>query len=686
MDITAKKVIVVFKTHLDIGFTGLAEDVLRRYCDDFIPAAVELAFRVNTGAQKKFVWTVGSYLIRYYLEHAKPDACARLEQAIRAGFIRWHGLACTTHTELMDRRLLDYDLSISQALDRRFGVTTLAAKMTDVPGHTIGLVPALSDAGIEFLHIGVNASSRVPSVPSLFRWRFGGKEITVNYAAEYGNVTLLENGAALVFYHAHDNSAPPSPEELEHLYARLAAQYPQAHIEAGTLDEFAEEIRQVRDSLPVLEAEIGDTWIHGAASDPLKVSWYRRLLLLKEKWLAEGRLAQESPAYDTLMENLLLICEHTWGMDTKKFLLDFTNWEKKAFAEARKKDITSYALFSPQNQHIFQALLPELEDYKKVRGGQCSSYSLFESSHQEQRDYITRALGALPDALKKEAQASFSFSYPTLPDCAVPCRAYTPLQAGPCTVTVGACGELTHISFSANGQKREMSGAIGLLEYETFGGKEVDDCYFEYGRDLGENFHWAEPDFGKPGLRYHPEIQHRTCRPFPASIHVSGGQLYIRLIFPPEASEQYGCPREAMAVYRFTEGNIHLELFWKDKDALRSPEALWLGIRPEVENPSCWQMVKSGAALSPSNVVSNGNRQLHVVQDLSYTGADSRIHITPTDAPLVSLGGKKLYQPDNSMPELSQGFFFLLYNNRWGTNFKQWFEEDMRFAFDISLS
>ena len=28
MDITAKKVIVVFKTHLDIGFTGLAEDVL----------------------------------------------------------------------------------------------------------------------------------------------------------------------------------------------------------------------------------------------------------------------------------------------------------------------------------------------------------------------------------------------------------------------------------------------------------------------------------------------------------------------------------------------------------------------------------------------------------------------------------------------------------------------------------
>ena len=58
-----KEVIVVFKTHLDIGFTGYAADVLDTYCKSFIPAAVDLAFQVNTPNQKKFVWTVGSYLI-----------------------------------------------------------------------------------------------------------------------------------------------------------------------------------------------------------------------------------------------------------------------------------------------------------------------------------------------------------------------------------------------------------------------------------------------------------------------------------------------------------------------------------------------------------------------------------------------------------------------------------------------
>ena len=143
-----KEVIVVFKTHLDIGFTGYAADVLDTYCKSFIPAAVDLAFQVNTPNQKKFVWTVGSYLIKYYFDHAAPADAERLREAIRLGCVRWHGLACTTHTELMDRELLDYDLSISKKLDEAFHFHTISAKMTDVPGHTLGLVPALADAGI----------------------------------------------------------------------------------------------------------------------------------------------------------------------------------------------------------------------------------------------------------------------------------------------------------------------------------------------------------------------------------------------------------------------------------------------------------------------------------------------------------------------------------------------------------
>ena len=79
--------------------------------------------------------------------------------AIKRGTIKWHGLPVTFHSELMDQRLFEYGLSLSQNLDKQYGTETVAGKLTDVPGHTIGIVPLMAKAGLKYLHIGVNASS-----------------------------------------------------------------------------------------------------------------------------------------------------------------------------------------------------------------------------------------------------------------------------------------------------------------------------------------------------------------------------------------------------------------------------------------------------------------------------------------------------------------------------------------------
>ena len=49
-----KKVIVVSKTHLDLGFTDFAESIRKKYLDEFIPNAIKTAESVNT-KDKKFV-------------------------------------------------------------------------------------------------------------------------------------------------------------------------------------------------------------------------------------------------------------------------------------------------------------------------------------------------------------------------------------------------------------------------------------------------------------------------------------------------------------------------------------------------------------------------------------------------------------------------------------------------------
>ena len=43
-------------------------------------------------------------------------------------------------------------------------------------------------------------------------------------------------------------------------------------MEASTLDDYARSVLKYRETLPVVEEEIGDTWIHGIASDPGKLS------------------------------------------------------------------------------------------------------------------------------------------------------------------------------------------------------------------------------------------------------------------------------------------------------------------------------------------------------------------------------------------------------------------------------
>jgi hypothetical protein len=167
-----QKIHLIFKTHLDVGFTDYARNVITQYFQRDIPAAVELSESLRqSGGSERFIWTTGSWLIYEYLEQAPQAERARLEAAIEAGDIVWHGLPFTTHTELLDVDLFRFGLSLSQSLDKRFGRRTIAAKMTDVPGHTRGIIPLLAEAGIKFLHIGVNPGSTPPDVPHVFVWK-----------------------------------------------------------------------------------------------------------------------------------------------------------------------------------------------------------------------------------------------------------------------------------------------------------------------------------------------------------------------------------------------------------------------------------------------------------------------------------------------------------------------------------
>ncbi len=312
-----KSVYVLFKTHLDIGFTDYSATIVSNYLHAFIPAAIRVGNALK-GTNTPFIWTVGSWMIDRAL---KADDTGAVAKAIEDGILNWHALPFTTHTELMSPTLFRMGQDISAKLDKRFSKHTIAAKLTDVPGHTIGIVPLLARAGVQFLHIGVNPATPVPPTPPLFRWKLGEDEILVMVQGDYGQAADFGD-FAVVFAHTGDNLGPQNAEEIVRIYEEIAQQHPGCDIVAATLDDVARRVLEMRDTLPVMTDEIGDTWIHGAGTDPGKLSRFR----------AAQRELDARPALPDLTDSLLCVPEHTWGMDVKTHFPDDKHYTHREMA------------------------------------------------------------------------------------------------------------------------------------------------------------------------------------------------------------------------------------------------------------------------------------------------------------------------------------------------------------------
>lgn len=657
---------LVFKTHLDIGFTDFARNVVERYFDDFIPRAIALAEELRrSGDDVGFRWTTGAWLIYEYLERASPSDRERMERAVAAGDIVWHGLPFTTHSELMDADLFAFGLGLSQRLDRRFGRRTIAAKMTDVPGHTRAIVPLLAAAGIQFLHIGVNAASTSPDVPPLFVWRDpGGAEVVVMYQrGGYGDLAEVPGMRdALAFAHTGDNQGPQSAGQLRAEFAALRRRFPSARILASTLDAFAEQLLAIKGQLPVVTGEIGDTWIHGVGTDPKKVGAFRELSRLRRGWLAEGRAQPDDPRFDAFSRALLMVPEHTWGMDEKLYLDDYATYARAQFEDARQRP----------------------------------NFRTFAASWAEQRAYLDAALAALDGTpLADEARAALGRLEPARPSVARMRR----LQMG--DTIAGAhlvlaidprTGAIARLTDRATG--REWAGPhnlLALLRYQTFSQADYDRFRRQYNINKRATAFWAVPDYTKPGIAA-VGAEARWWLPQVTDLYheraAGGERVLVQMAMPAEATGRFGCPRLAMLeiVLPDDQPALYLDLQWFEKPASRLPEALWLSFSPPGLLARGWVLEKMGQPIAPREVVRDGNRHLHAVESVEYRGARAHLRLETLDAPLAAPGEPSLLDFTNRRPALRRGVHVNLYNNVWGTNFPMWYEEDARFRFVLRLA
>ncbi len=623
---------LIFKTHLDIGFTKPAAVVEELYFEKFIPETIAMAREmVDRGGAERLVWTVGSWLIHEALERYQGARRRDLETAIIAGAITWHALPFTLHTEFLDAGLIRHGLSLSQALDRRFGRTTRTAKMTDVPGHTAALVPLLAEAGVRYLHIGVNPGSARPVLPPLCRWRHDGAEVVLQTDGSYGAHTAVPGcPAMLAFCHAGDNAGPPMPWEIAGAHHQWRERHPGAIVQASTMDAFFTDLEPHLDELPVVESEIGDTWIHGVGSDPWKSSRFRALARWRAAACAQNPGLEHRAQMRRFSTRLMLVGEHTWGRDLKDRTgrLDVP-WDKPGFQAERA----------------------------------AGRYDHLEDSWAEQRTYLDQAVALLaPSQLAEQARAAMQVTVED-PDPASPWT----LRADPIT------GEIT-----AQAGARQVHG-MGLPMYQVFGSADYERFFTAYNPDPVGTRVWAWSDFAKPGLEQ-VLVTGRQWLPQVVSISTAAGRVVVEYAFAAEACEHFGAPRQVMVTAVAGLTHIALSVAWHGKSASRVPEALWLGFKPALA-PDGWRLRKLGRLIDPATVVARGGRRLHAIEAAEHAEG---LCIESLDAPLMSVGNPSLVSGNDELGNPAEGLWSGLFNNTWGTNFTMWYEEDAVFRYRIS--
>lgn len=655
-----KRVLVMFKCHLDIGFVDTQAAIIRKYFEQYYPLAINIAAEMRQAGQDRYVWTTGSWLLYEYLGQAAPEPRKRMEQAVAGGDIAWHALPFNWQTELLDRSMIVGALGFSKSLDRRFGRTTTGCKMTDVPGHSRGLIGPLMENGVKFLDVGVNSASTPPDVPPVFLWKDPrGASLVVMYHHQYGGVVPIPGSdLAIAIEVRNDNSGPHTLPEIRKIYADLRKRFPDASVRASNLTEIANAVDPFRKNLPVLTQEIGDTWIYGVASDPVKMAHYRQLLRLRKGWIDNRRFKAGDAADLAFLEKFSLAAEHTWGTDTKTWL-DFDHYTPKDLAQ-----------------------MLDRPNYKTVT-----------NSWAEKRQDIAQGVAALPANLRTEAEQQLAVLKAVSPNFSgmKPAHAADLVKARHFTLALDpATGAIRRLRSNANG--REWAGPehpLALFTYQTLSKGDYDRFLASY---ITVKTDWAPKDFGKPGIERFG-AQSRTWMPRVTGCWSGesdqGHTILAKLEISDAAAQRSGVVAWPDQMYLriglpAAEPAVLIEFTWLGKKANRLPEALWLTFQPNAPQSRNWTLDKVDQAVSPFDVVRGGNRHMHgVMSGIRYQDSTGRLEMETLDAPLLVLGERSPIYFSNDQPDLAKGIHVSLFNNGWGTNYIQWFGENMKFRFVV---
>jgi len=713
-----EEIILVFKTHFDIGYTDMASKVVERYRTSMIDSALDVvdASRDLPEAHK-FVWTIPGWPMAKILEDWQGQTSERkrrLMAAFQEGRFVIHALPFTTHTETLSEEDLVRGLSYSTDLCRAAGLEIPRdAKMTDVPCHSWILPTLLAHAGIEFLHIGTNSGSSDPRVPLLhFREGPDGSRVLTMHVNGYGTGAMPPTDwpyrTWLGLIHTGDNHGPPRPDEVRRVVEEIGQRMPGVKVRIGRLSDFADAIlaKEQLDAIPVVRGDTPDTWIYGPMCDPQGRIAARRahaelptaesLTTMLASWGIEpaAKAAQPTPWRSLAdgYEQSLLYGEHTWGASLGWVGHELPwgpDWQQRT-DERHQRMVASWDEHSAY-AHAAQTLSTSLLNESLQRLSQAID-------SDQSRAAVYNPLPWKRDGLAWiDGESRFVSDVPPLGYRTV-CGSDLEPPRGEAEVPEPAAdgpgvlqNDFFRLAFERRSGRvtslvdrradRELvrpdSEGLGSFLYERFSADQCDQFMHDYALILPK---WVTTQFTKPGLPR--DVPYRAVRPGTATcVSTVRGRDYLALRSTYRDDPALPCDQLAYEIRLYDAiPAIDLSLAVTGKRPDTWPEAGWMSLPLDIPQPH-FRLSRLGGIMDPQQDINpGGNRHLlWLHHGLAVFGSDGYgVGICPLDAPLVSLGEPGCWRFSWDYVPQRADIFVNLFNNQWNTNFRLWNEGSWR--------
>ncbi len=731
-----EEVVVVFKTHFDIGYTDLARNVVARYRTSMIDNALAVCDGAKAmPPEHRFVWTLSGWPMEQVLWPGQtPERRERVAQAVRDGRLVWHALPASLHTESLDLEDLVRGMVFSSRLSRQFGMPLPRdAKMTDVPAHTWVLATVLKRAGVDFMHIGCNGGSATVEVPRLFWWEGpDGSRVLTMYSGDYGT-GLKPPGdwpykTWLALIHTGDNHGPPTADEVRSLLQQAAREVPGVKIRMGRLSDFSDAILKENPKLPVVRADLADTWIKGIMSMPIETKLARNVRPEIAALDALGTLlpawgVRVPPGYplaggDTVAkayEGSLMFGEHTWGLDAKQTpRLYGKAWEQAHAAGqyARLEDSwgEKAAYIRKAADATRAAAKTDLEALARSVHVAGERIIVFNPLPWPRDGVVT--VQALPDVFSGLKDVSTGQAVPCQQGAEisffardVPAMGYRTYVPGPSTPLAPreestsrrsvtntlensffrvrldpARGVVASLVDKRSGRELvDPASAYGLGQYvyERFDADEAAAYVKAYCRNLAS---WCYQDFAKFNLPPAKDFPHVTASPGKFQVNIDRGAL--RTVATMRAAAGREVPHDVTLRVTLWSDQPYVDVEWQVIDKKPDPwaEAGWLCFPLKIDrgarySGSRFRLGRLGSVTDPAkDIVQGGNFDCFCLNTgLNVLGSDSTgVGLCPIDSPLVSLGYPGAYRYSRTFQPRKPLVLVNLFANVYGTNFQQW--------------